>query len=263
MLLLYEGSGSSELIVGEQHLSADQWLRLKQTVCRLLSSRGNDMAAQFLEQSPFSVFTGTNTFGDEFQILYWRAPFEKYVDLAEKVDDPLTRSACREIANTTTEIGPYIRFVAISLDTDGAPLAVSAPTLRTTSQVVSAALADAEQLITTRGAVSGLDRVHTALHGYLRAVAQAAGIVSPEDASLTQLFRAILDTHSSFVSVVPRGADINRIVRALATIVDAVNPVRNRASLAHPNVDLLPEAEAMLVINAVRTLLHYLDAKVQ
>lgn len=44
-------------------------------------------------------------------------------------------------------------------------------------------------------------------------------------------------------------------------IFDALGPVRNRASIAHPNIELLAEPEAMLVINVGRTLLNYLDAK--
>ena len=263
MLRLYEGSGSSELILGEQYLPSERWIILKQSACRLLRGRGSEVAAQFLEQIPFEVFEGTNGFGDEFQVLYWCAPFEKYMELADSVDEPLTRAACRQIANTITEVGPYIRFVAVSLDTDGGPVAVPPPTLRTTSAVVEAALADAEHLIKTRGAVSGLDRVHTALHGYVRAVADESGIAIARDASLTQLFKALQDGHPAFDNLVCRAEDIKRIIRALATIVDAVNPLRNRASLAHPNEDLLPEAEAMLVINTVRTLLHYLDARVQ
>jgi hypothetical protein len=55
--------------------------------------------------------------------------------------------------------------------------------------------------------------------------------------------------------------DITRVLHAMATILDALNPVRNRATVAHPNEMLLDEPEAMLVINTVRTLLHYLDAK--
>jgi hypothetical protein len=50
-------------------------------------------------------------------------------------------------------------------------------------------------------------------------------------------------------------------MRALANIINVLNPVRNRASVAHPNEMLLEEAEAMLVINSVRTLLHYLNAR--
>jgi hypothetical protein len=37
--------------------------------------------------------------------------------------------------------------------------------------------------------------------------------------------------------------------------MDALNPVRNRATVAHPNAELLEKEEAMLVINVARTLL--------
>ena len=45
-------------------------------------------------------------------------------------------------------------------------------------------------------------------------------------------------------------------------MLDALTPVRNNASLAHPNKDLLGRDEAQLVVNAGRTLLTYLDAKI-
>jgi hypothetical protein len=49
----------------------------------------------------------------------------------------------------------------------------------------------------------------------------------------------------------------------MATVVDVLNPLRNKASVAHPNEQLLAEPEALLVINSVRTLLNYLDLKLQ
>jgi hypothetical protein len=52
-------------------------------------------------------------------------------------------------------------------------------------------------------------------------------------------------------------------LRGFGTIVDALNPLRNKASVAHPNANLLAEPEAMLVVNSVRTVLHYLDAKLR
>jgi hypothetical protein len=53
------------------------------------------------------------------------------------------------------------------------------------------------------------------------------------------------------------------MLRGLAQIVDAMNPVRNHSSLAHPNDNLLEEPEAMLAANAVRSLLHYLNMKLR
>ena len=55
--------------------------------------------------------------------------------------------------------------------------------------------------------------------------------------------------------------EIGRVLQACATIMDALNPLRNKLSVAHPNEQLLGDDEAMLVVNITRTLLHYFDAK--
>ena len=51
------------------------------------------------------------------------------------------------------------------------------------------------------------------------------------------------------------------VLNASASILDALLPVRNQGSMAHPNAELLGEPEARLIINVGRTLLNYLDAK--
>ncbi len=50
-------------------------------------------------------------------------------------------------------------------------------------------------------------------------------------------------------------------MRAVGSILDVMNPLRNRASMAHPNEELLGPEEALLVINVSRSILHYLDTK--
>ena len=50
-------------------------------------------------------------------------------------------------------------------------------------------------------------------------------------------------------------------MRAAGSILDVMNPVRNQASMAHPNESLLGPEEAWLVINVSRSILHYLDTK--
>ena len=54
---------------------------------------------------------------------------------------------------------------------------------------------------------------------------------------------------------------MNKILRAFGAVLDALNTLRNRSSLAHPTESLVGDDEAMLAINAARTILHYLDAK--
>jgi hypothetical protein len=75
------------------------------------------------------------------------------------------------------------------------------------------------------------------------------------------LFNLIRSKHPTLAASGPRADDITKILRAMSTVMDVLNPIRNNASMAHPNDDLLEEAEAMLVIHATRTILHYLNGK--
>lgn len=139
--------------------------------------------------------------------------------------------------------------------------AVPGRTPRATRTVVMRAIADAEHLITTTGATSGIDRVHTALHGHLLALCEASAIATSPDAGLTSVFKTLRNEHPQLQDHGPRYQDIRKVLNASAGILDALDPVRNRASVAHPNEQLLEEPEAMLVINIGRSLLSYLDTK--
>jgi hypothetical protein len=151
------------------------------------------------------------------------------------------------------------RWINRLVSADGVPV----PSLRITSEVVERALADAERLISSSGATSGVDRVHTALHGYLLQVCVDQTIPAPNDASITQLFKLIRAKHPKMNDLGPRSDDIARILNSMASVLDALNPIRNLASVAHPNSRLLDDAEARLVVNVIRTILHYLDTKLQ
>jgi hypothetical protein len=52
------------------------------------------------------------------------------------------------------------------------------------------------------------------------------------------------------------------MIRASAGIIDALGTLRNQASLAHPNQEVLAAEEALLVIHLARSVLRYLDARV-
>ena len=73
--------------------------------------------------------------------------------------------------------------------------AVAQPNLKVTSAVVERALTDAELLIRDQGSISGLDRVHTAFHGYLKAVCQEANLAFGSDPSITELFKVLRKNH--------------------------------------------------------------------
>lgn len=124
-----------------------------------------------------------------------------------------------------------------------------------------AALADAQALLETRGPTSAVDRVHTGLHGFLRAACRDASISVDEDATPNQLLKALLDNHPSLADLGPRSEEVKRLIRTSASIVDSMGTLRNRASLAHPNEELLDHDEALFVINLARSLLRFLDSK--
>ncbi|MFN8452732.1 MAG: abortive infection family protein, partial [Anaerolineae bacterium] len=132
---------------------------------------------------------------------------------------------------------------------------------RITSDPVRMAITDAEFLLQARGAVSAVDRVHTALHGYLRLICDHADITYKQDDTLVRLLRLLRQQHPVFLSPNPRKHEMEKILNAFGTILDTLNPLRNNATLAHANPSLLSEEEAMLAINAARSILHYLDAK--
>ena len=136
----------------------------------------------------------------------------------------------------------------------------SSPT-RISSTVVDHAIADAEALLRSTGATSGVDRMHTAFHGFLRAICQHSGIAVVGDASVTALYGALRKQHPRLSSLGVHGTELDRILKALAAAVDSLNTLRNLASVAHPNEHLLQREEAYLYVNTVRTLMAYLDAK--
>jgi hypothetical protein len=261
VLRFYEGSGSAEIQLLQPSMSASDWAKLKAVAVKLLNQRGHWPAAAFLEENPFEIYEGTNGFGDEFELLYMKAPMNRYLELADLHVDPQGKFIGRLVANAMTEVTRSIRFVAVELDTADGPAPVSSPVLAVTSEVVERSLSDAEHLLASQGATSGVDRIHTAFHGYLRARLDAQAIAYPPAAGVTDLFKLLRGSHPGFSASGPHQQEVDKILRSLANVVDTLNPVRNHGSVAHPNSALLPQAEAMLVINAVRTLLHYVDAK--
>lgn len=144
------------------------------------------------------------------------------------------------------------------------PGEVPSPSLLITSDTVERALNDADVLLQSgQGATSAIDRIHTSFHGYLLQVCRSAGLSvdKADEMRATALFRVLREKHPALSYTGPRAGDIHTILRTASAIVDAVNTLRNNASIAHPTEDLLPAPEAMLVINQIRSLLHYLEAK--
>jgi hypothetical protein len=132
-----------------------------------------------------------------------------------------------------------------------------------TAEVVRRAIDDVQALLDKGGPTSAVDRVHTSLHGHLQYLCDMAGIdYDGKNDPTTALLKKLRREHPKLQDLGPRSQDIAKVMNAAGAMLDALTPVRNNASLAHPNKDLLGRDEAQLVVNAGRTLLAYLDAKV-
>ena len=261
MVVLYRHrSGARDFQLLSTATDEQQWADLRMAAVALLETRGNQDAAQHLACIPFQLNEATNVFGDDFAVLHATVPLNEYVKLARLERDAQACRAMGHIADVLSEIGPFVRFVALCLDTKATHELVPSPEPRINANTVAQALRDAQHLLSRSGPASAVDRVHTALHGYMLALCREAGIPCEPDQKLTNLFKKLRKQHHGLQP----GADAeftDRVVRAMSSIVDAVNTARNRASIAHPNERLLDAPEAILAINGVRTIFSYLDAK--
>jgi hypothetical protein len=103
--------------------------------------------------------------------------------------------------------------------------------------------------------------MHTALHGFLRQICLHLEIDCLENESITAVFRRLRQSDALASSRLGNGDEIARMVGGMSTIVDALNTVRNRESLAHPNESRIGDDEAVLVIDATRAVFRYLERK--
>jgi hypothetical protein len=157
-----------------------------------------------------------------------------------------------------TELLPGITKLIARMETGEM---VSDKKLKISSSTVDRALNEAEASLRSSNPAHAVDRIHTALHGHLRALCEDGRIeYEPSDAPAV-LLKKLRNSHPKLIGSGPKSSEITRVLNAMATIFDAFNPIRNQASLAHANFELLGNDEARLVINSARSLLHYLDAK--
>lgn len=196
-------------------------------------------------------------FGDEdyggciFQVLEHFANYD-HDAIKLLVDHPKLR---RQLNKDSPDVLAILGLDAEQVQMDILPVVSSA-------DVVLRALADAEHLLRVNGPVSAVDRLHTSLHGYFRSLCADARIDVLQGASITALFKALRTDHPSLQFLGEHDKDMVKVLNGFANALDALNTVRNNASVAHPNESLLDEPEAMLAVNATRTVFNYIRAKV-
>jgi hypothetical protein len=198
-------------------------------------------------------YPGTNK--DRFQAILENA---QPADQAKIIRGILKRHPSEKSGLRTQTLHDEFLLLAQRLEA-GAGVASPSPVF--TSEFVKRTLSEVEHAVTTQRATSGVDRIHSALHGYLRLVCDRAGIAYVEKDRIEDLFKKLRAAHAAFQDLGPRPQDMATIAGSFCAILNVIDPIRNRASFAHPTPGLLDVPEAMLVINAARTILHYVDAK--
>lgn len=138
---------------------------------------------------------------------------------------------------------------------------VTLTTPAASSAVVAHALKDATALLETRGAVSAFDRVHTALHGYLKEACLRVPVEVQPLATTSQILKLLRQKHPAFSDLGEQHESLNKIMHGISAIIEGLSTQRNRASLAHANDHLLSPEDALLAINAAKTLIQFLDSK--
>lgn len=261
MLQLYHGSGARDFETIAETLAAANWQAIVESASDFLNQRSETDAARSLQQLPFVAYDATNHFGDDFTVILATVPMQQYVSLSSRMPDDDFLLAFRRVARALDEVGLPVRFIAVQPERKPSPLLVPSPSPRVTSGSVERALREAQILFDTAGPSSAVDRAHTAIHAYLRESCDAASLMYTKDANVTELFKVLREQHPAFRTASAHDAEITRILRAVATILDSANTLRNRASGAHPTATPLEAPEAIMVINAVRTLHHYINAK--
>jgi hypothetical protein len=224
----------------------------------LLNARDEKLAAEFLKTVPFELYDGHNSFADEFNVLAAYVSPGDYVRIERQTLEPQVRLAFMQISHAVMDAGQYIRFIALYVATDRVTGLVAQPELSDVAESVRQALADAELLLRVHGASNAADRIHTAFHGYLRGLAAEAQVVVRDKANAAEIFGRLRAEHPAFSGL---GTERTvKILRNLAAIVDTLDPVRDKETLVHPNEVLLSGPDAMLYINSIRTILHWLEA---
>lgn len=128
---------------------------------------------------------------------------------------------------------------------------------------LAVALADAEMHISAGNPQSAVDRIFTALHAYLKELCKE---LQPDERTIAdpvKLLSYLLDQHSAFQDTSTHASHIRSIRGSLQKILSVLKETRNHGSLAHPNIDLLANADAWLVVNTTKTLMHYVRSKIE
>lgn len=205
----------------------------------------------YLEETSLYSYEEWNTY---CTILHVQAPIEKqsvFMSQTDKILQIAKKMYGRQGDNILTgvDIGilvetyEVIDFSTISL-----------------TDVIGKAISDAELLMRQGKYDSAFDRVHTAFHGYLRKILDNKQVTYDESETLSQLYTKLHKEISSTMGSSEIAELMKKSLRSASGMISAINEMRNRHSLSHPNDNLLQNREAELTIKLVKDLSDYINS---
>lgn len=253
---------------------AEEWEKYRRNALRYLHASGASSGTiSTLEHLPFSleVILQQETFegwiATDDHLLMLRVPVEIFVEIErERGSWPNRVAQCiPEVVHALNQVGCQIMGVIaeIELDAENKPVEIiQAEELKITSATVEHALNQARTLILSHGAPAALDRVHTVFHAYLKAACEKAQLPMPNDRPGIIELLGLLRRNCIVFFDDELEKLVDQTFRGVQKSVDALERFRNEHSLAHPQ-EMLPEQEALFVINLTQVMLRYLDSRLQ
>lgn len=127
------------------------------------------------------------------------------------------------------------------------------------TEVIGKAIADAELLMEQGQYDSTFDRIHTAFHGYLRKILDNKRVTYEESDTLSQLYTKLHTEVSENIGSNEIAELVKKSLRSASGVIAAINEMRNRHSLSHPNDDLLKKREAEFAIKLIKDMSDYIN----
>jgi len=115
LITLYHGTGATDFEIIGEAFDEEEHQSFLLNARQILRARGENLAVEYLEHAPFRIAEGTNRFNDKCQVLVAPVPLYEYEKFRSLSDQPEAKRAFTQIAEVLTEIGTYIRFIAVQL----------------------------------------------------------------------------------------------------------------------------------------------------
>lgn len=133
-------------------------------------------------------------------------------------------------------------------------------------EIVKESLDQCQTLISEHKYKSAVDRAHTALHGYLQETCKKAGLELNinKNPKIQDYWGKLKKEHPSLKFDCSQShLPVNQIIKSIGSLLQELNDIRNKNSYAHPNDKILGENEAELAVNLMKSILRYIDSKIQ